>query len=86
MWRPKSLHKYFTIRVTYLDKCFVLFIIKVIYPIIRATPPDKEVKRLHGEAPLFTAPPAGLLRKFTSPVKEAAFTRVTFTKQPAGSR
>ena len=86
MWRPKSSHNHFTIRLTYPDKCFVLFIIKVTYPVIRATYLDKEVKRLHWEALLFTAPPAGSLRKFTSPVKEAALTGVTFTGQPAGGR
>ena len=74
------------IRVTYPNKCFVLFTIKVTYPVDRATYPDKEVKRLHWEAPLFKAPPAGLLRKFTSLVKEAAFTGVTFTEQSAGGR
>ena len=69
MWRPKLSHKHFTIRVTYPDKCFVLFIIRVTYPVVRATYPDKEVKRLHWEAPWVTAPPAGSLWKFITPVK-----------------
>ena len=48
----------------------------------RVTYPDKEVKRLPCEfcPPLFTAWPAGLLRKFTSPVKAAAFIKAAFTK------
>ena len=32
------------IKETYPDKCFVLFTIRVIYPVIRVTYPDKEVK------------------------------------------
>ena len=52
----------------------------------RVTHPDKEVKRLHYEfrAPLFVALPAGLLWKFTSLIKAAAFTKAAFIKQPAG--
>ena len=44
-------------RVIYPDKCFVLFIIRVIYLIVRVIYPDKEVKRLHWE---FTTPVKGI--------------------------
>ena len=62
---------------------YYLFI-RVTYPIVRVTHPDKEVKRFHWEAPLFEAPPAVSLRKFTLPVKMAAFIKAAFTGQPAG--
>ena len=47
VWRPKLSHKHFTIRVTYPDKCFVLFTIRVTYPVVRVTYPDKEVKGIY---------------------------------------
>ena len=36
--------------------------------------------RFYWEAPLFTAPLAGLLQKFTLPVKTAAFIKAVFIK------
>ena len=61
---------------------WVVCLIRVIYPVVRVIYPDKEVKWLPLEfwAPLFAAWPAGLLRKFTSPVKAAAFIRAAFTE------